>query len=434
MKRRNFLATTALSASRVLGANDQVRIALIGCGGRGRYVAKLMRENPNVAYVAAADVYQKNAEAAREWAGGDAKAFGDFRRVLEMKDVDAVHIATPDHWHAIPTIMACEAGKDVYVEKPTSLTIREGRAMVNAARKYNRIVGVGTQHRSAPHFRMIAEKIQRGDIGEVKFVRVWNFANMTPTGIGKKPVQDPPAGLDWDFYCGPSPLVPFNRNRFLSTYRQFFDYSGGYITDFGNHRLDTMQQIMGVTAPKTISASGGRFLIKDDGDVPDLLTVTYEYDNFIATYEGSNVNGFGMGAAKQGPKYYNGRGEFDQPNGICFYGTEGTLFAERISWAVYPEAAWPRFKPTKEVKVEYANVPEPTKEHTANFVESVRSRKAPNADIEIGHRGTSVALLGNIAYKTGKKLHWDAATETFRDASDANALLSRKARKPWNLV
>lgn len=434
MKRRNFLATTALSASRVMGANDRVNVALIGCGGRGRYVARLMREAPNVAYVATADVYDKNAETTREWAGSDAKAFKDFRKVLEMKEVDAVHIATPDHWHAIPTLLACQAGKDVYVEKPTSLTIKEGRAMVDAARRYNRIVDVGTQHRSAPHFKKIAESIQRGDIGEVKFVRVWNYANYTPSGIGRKPAQEPPPGLDWDMYCGPSPLVPFNPNRFLGTYRQFSDYSGGYITDFGNHRLDTMQQIMGVTAPKTISAVGGRYIIKDDGDVPDLLTVTYEYDNFIAVYEGSNINGFGMGASKQGPKYYNGRGEFDQPNGICFYGTEATLFAERISWAIYPETPGMRFKPTKEIKVAYENVPEPTKEHTANFIECVRSRKTPNADIEVGHRGTSIALLGNIAYRSGLKLHWDAAKETFQGAPAASAMLGRKARKPWDLV
>ena len=196
MLRRNFIRTsglgvTALSASRVMGANDRLNLGLIGCGGRGRGVARSMREAPNVAYVAVADVYKTNADAAREWAGTDAKAFQDFRKLLELKEVDAVHIATPDHWHAIASVLACQAGKDVYVEKPTSLTIREGRAMVNAARKHNRIVQVGTQHRSAPHFMQIAEMIQRGDIGPVKFVRVWNYANHFPNGIGKKPVQEP---------------------------------------------------------------------------------------------------------------------------------------------------------------------------------------------------------------------------------------------------
>ncbi len=439
MLRRRFLGATsagitALSASRVLGANDRLNLGLIGCGGRGRYVARMIREQPDVDYTAVADVYQTNAEIARAWAGGDAKAYQDFRRLLELKNVDAVHIATPDHWHAIASILACQAGKDVYVEKPTSLTVREGRVMVDAARKYNRIVQVGTQHRSAPHFQKIAEMIQRGDIGAVKFVRVWNYANHWPGGIGRQPAQAPPADLDWDMYLGPSPKVAFNKNRFLGNFRYFWDYSGGYITDFGNHRLDTMQQVMGVTAPKTIVAAGGKYVLDDDRETPDFLTVTYEYDGFIATYEGSNINGHGMGGRTPGHRYYNSRGEWDQPNGVAFYGTEATIFAERIGWEIFPEPATPRRAPSSKVKRMWENVEEPTKLHAQNFVECVRLRKAPNADIEIGHRSTSVALLGNIAMKTGKKLHWDAQREQFVGAPDASALLTRELRKPWGLI
>jgi predicted dehydrogenase len=389
-----------------------------------------MRESSaNVAYTAVADVYLKNAEIAREWAGHEAKLYQDFRRMLDDKDIHAVHVATPDHWHAIATVLACEAGKDVYVEKPTSLVMREGRVMVDAARKHNRIVQVGTQHRSAPHFAEIGETIRRGDIGEVKFVRLWNYTNQTPNGIGRKPVSEPPAELDWDMYLGPSPKVPFNPNRFLSTYRYFWDYSGGYITDFGNHRLDTMQQIMGVTAPRTISASGGRLVLKDDRETPDFLTVTYEYDGFIATYEGSNLNGHGMGGRTPGHRYYNSRGEWDQPNGIAFYGTEATIFAERIGWEIFPEA-----RRSSKVTRKWQNVEEPTKAHTMNFVECVRSRKMPNADIETGHRSTTTALLGNIAMRTGKKLVWDAKKEDFVGASEASAMLTRVQRKPWDLI
>jgi predicted dehydrogenase len=448
MHRRNFVKTsgfgmTALSASRVLGANDRINIGLVGCGGRGRGVARTMRDAAtNVAYTAVADVYKANAELAREWAGSDAKAFQDFRKLLELKDVDAVHIATPDHWHAIATVLACQAGKDVYVEKPTSLTIREGRVMLNAARKYNRIVQVGTQHRSAPHFMKIAEMIQRGDIGAVKFVRVWNYANHTPNGIGRKPVQEPPPELDWDMYLGPSPKVPFNPNRFLGNFRYFWDYSGGYITDFGNHRLDTMQQIMNVSAPKTVSAVGGVYVMKDDRETPDFLTVTWEYDNFIATYEGSNINTHGMGGRTPGHRYYNSRGEWDQPNGIAFYGTEATIFAERIGWEMFPEPDAAMFsggrsaarKRAPTVKRMWENNEEPTKAHCINFTECLRSRKTPNADIEIGHRGTSLALLGNIAMRTGTKLHWDAGKEDFIGAPEASALLTRSLRKPYDWI
>lgn len=452
MERRNFVKSSAvsisaLSAQRVLGANDRVNVALIGCGGRGRYVAKLMREVPHVAYTAVADVYQANCDQAREWAGADAKGFSDFRKVLELKDVDAVHIATPDHWHAIASVLACQAGKDVYVEKPASLTIREGRLMVNAARKHKRIVQVGTQHRSAPHFMKIAAMIQRGDIGPVRFIKVWNYTNQTPNGVGRAAAQEPPAGLDWDMYLGPSPKVPFHPNRFLATYRYYWDYSGGFITDYGNHRLDTMQQIMGVSAPKTISAAGGLFEIHDGREVPDFLTVTYEYDNFIATYEGCNLNGHGMGGRTPGHKYYNARGESDHPNGIAFYGTEATIYAERIGWEIFPEPEKrltfgrrgvvenvPSKKRPDTVKRMWENVEEPTKAHCVNFIDCVRSRQTPHADIEIGHRGTSLALLGNIAMKTGKKLHWDAQKEDFAAAPDASALLTRTLRKPYDWV
>lgn len=439
MLRRNLaksvaVGLTALSASRVKGANDRVNVGLIGCGGRGRHVARLMREAPNVAFTAVADVYDENARIAREWAGADAKAFKDFRLLLNQRDVDAVLIATPDHWHAIASVLSCQAGKDVYVEKPVSLTIREGRAMVDAARKYKRVVQAGTQHRSAPHFQRIAQMIQGGEIGKVSFIRVWNYLNLSPNGMGRKPVQAAPAGLDWDMYLGPSPKVEFNPNRFLSTYRHFSDYSGGFITDFGNHRLDTMQQIMGVSAPHTISASGGRFVLKDDGDVPDFLSVTYEYDGFIVTYEGNNLNSHGMGGKTPGHRYYNSRGEWDQPNGIAFYGTDGTIFAERIGWETFPEPETPRRKSAKPLKRMWENVEEPTKAHTANFVECVRSRKSPNAEIEIGHRSTSMCLLGNIAWKTGKKLKWNAAKEDFEGAPDATSMLTRTLRKPWDLI
>ncbi|MCW5978283.1 MAG: Gfo/Idh/MocA family oxidoreductase [Bryobacteraceae bacterium] len=456
MRRRNFvkasgLGVTALSASRVVGANDRIHIGLIGCGGRGRGVARSMREAPDVAYTAVADVYSVNAELAREWAGPDAKAFRDFRELLERTDVDAVHIATPDHWHAIASVLACEAGKDVFVEKPTSLTVREGRAMVSAARKYNRIVQVGTQHRSAPHFMKIAEIVQRGDIGEVKFVRIWNYANHTLNPLRPEAGREPPPELDWDMYLGPSPKVPFDPHRFLGTYRYFWDYSGGYITDFGNHRLDTMQQIMNVTAPRAISASGGLLVLKDGRETPDFLTVTYEYDGFIATYEGSNLNNHGMGGRTPGHRYYNARGEWDQPNGMAFYGTEATIYAERIGWEIFPEPDTafiagrrrtgedappppPRRQRAPSVKRIWENVEEPTKAHCLNFIECLRSRKTPNADIEIGHRGTSIALLGNIAMKTGKKLRWDAQKEDFSAAPDASAMLTRKLRKPYDWI
>src|SRR6266516_2110048 len=213
-----FSAGQRFSAGKIVGANDRVNIGLIGCGGRGRLVAKVMREVPNVEIAAVCDVYDPPAAAAKEWAGPGCRSYRDFRNLIEQKGVDAVVIATPDHWHAIPAVLACQAGKDVYVEKPLAHTIKEGRAMVAAARRYNRMVQMGTQQRSAPHYAEVARIIQSGALGPVHFVRIWNYTNMFPNGIGHTPDSDPPEGVDWDMYLGPAPYVRFNKNRFINTY------------------------------------------------------------------------------------------------------------------------------------------------------------------------------------------------------------------------
>ena len=439
-----LISATALSADRVLGANDRVRIALIGCGGRGTHVAKLMAQVPGAEFVGACDVYDENAKKGLEWMGTRAQPHKDFRQVLERKDVDAVLVGTPDHWHAIPTVLACEAGKDVYVEKPLAHNIKEGRAMVKAARKYNRIVQTGTQHRSAPHYQEVQHIIQSGELGEVRYVRVWNFVNMFPYGIGHVPDSDPPAGLDWDFYLGPAPKVPFNKSRFLRYFRWFWDYAGGWITDFGTHRLDTVQQIMGVQAPLSVNASGNRFTLKDDGQMPDVLQVTYEYPGFVLSYETININGHGLGGRLPEMKYYSMRGQNDRPHGEAFYGTNGALLCDRIGFEIHPE---PKAYASQDLYQARGSAPQgfrmegkqvqskdATDLHVKNFIECVRSRQKPNADVEIGHRSTTVPHLGNIGYKIKRKLFWDAAKEDFKDAPDASKLLGRVARKPWDLI
>jgi predicted dehydrogenase len=434
MNRRTFLgATAAVGATTrsVLGANDRVVVGLIGCGGRGRYVASLMRQAPNVEFAATADVYLTNAERARQWAGTSAVAYQDFRKLLERKDLDAVMVSTPDHWHAAATILACQAGKDVYVEKPVCHNIREGRKMVDAARRYNRIVQAGMQHRSAPHYQEVQRIVQSGALGRVHFVRVWNYVNMSPQGIGRVPDSPVPEGLNWDFYLGPARQVPFNSKRFLSTFRWFRDYAGGYITDYGTHRFDTVHQVMDATAPQTISATGARFRIDDAGDIPDVLQVTYQYPNFILSYEACLLSGIGTGPRLAGMKYYNARGEDDRPHGEAYYGTNGTLFADRIGYEVYADPK-PEGKPPEK---SHMNTTDATALHAAAFVDAVRTRKRPAADIEVGFRSTSVPLLGNIAYDTGRKLHWDAVKEEFTGDAEANKHLARVSpRKQWDWV
>ena len=370
-------------------------------------------------------------------------AYNDFRKLLEEKDVDAVLIATPDHWHSIPTILACKAGKDVYVEKPLAYSIKEGRAMVDAALENHRVVQVGTQHRSAPHFRQVEHIVQSGQLGPIHFVRVWNYLNLSPDGLGRTPDSNPPPGLNWDFYLGPAPSVPFNKNRFLRTYRWFWDYAGGMATDYGTHRFDTVHQVMHADSPLVVTGCGRRYELNDGADVPDALQITYEYPAFILSYEASMLNGYGLGAHGVGRKYYGARGPDDRPHGMAFYGTNGSLFADRIGFELYPEpkgSSLPGLGSKPSDAEGWRTTPaEATGEdatglHLKNFIDCVRSREKPVADIETGHRSTIVPHLGNISIRTGHKLRWDATKEQIADDPEASALLFRQPRKPWDEI
>ena len=454
MQRRQFVktvlnttaavSTATLARGDVLGANERVNVGWIGCGVRGNFVAERMLQAPHVRFTAVCDVYEKNRHAAQQWAGPHCQAFADFRELLDQKEVDAVLIAPPDHWHAIPTVLACQAGKDVYVEKPLGHNIREGRAMVTAARRHQRVVQLGTQQRSAPHFEQMRKIIQSGELGRVHYVRIWNYRNWYPMGMGRKPDSAVPAGLDWDFYLGPAPKVPFNWNRFLGYYRWFADYSGGIITDWGTHRFESMQHVMEVEAPLTVSAAGNRFELDDGGDIPDMLQVTYEYENFVLSYEACVLNAFGSGYRTPGRDYYSATGPTDRPNGLAFYGTNGALFADRLGFEIYPDLKRDkkddgpprrRHPPALyRMAAQMGASPDSTALHCRNFIDCVRSREKPVADVEIGHRASNVSHLGNIAYKTGRKLQWDAAQEEFIDDAAASQLLGRDARKPWDLI
>jgi predicted dehydrogenase len=358
-----------------------------------------------------------------------------------MKDVDAVLVATPDHWHAIPAILACQAGKDVYLEKPIGHTIREGRAIVKTAADTKRIVLHGTQHRSAAHYAEAARLVKSGALGEIRFVRIWNYVNMYPQGIGKVADSEPPAGADWDFFLGPAPKVPFNKNRFVGTYRWFWDYGGGLVTDFGIHRFDSLHQIMGAEAPVTIAASGGRFGLTDGAETPDVIQVTYEYPGFVLSYEASMLNSHGTGERTPGRAYYGARDATDRPHGEAYYGTNGTLLIDRLGFEIVPEpnaASGPgavgRTNPGHRMARAEMAVEDATGLHARHFIDCVRSRQKPNADPETGQRSTTVSHLGNIAFRTGRKLKWDAKTESFVGDAEASAMLQRPARKPWDLV
>lgn len=283
MRRRDFLRTSSLAAfatsqlrspsllaqvspSSTVSPNDKVTVGFIGTGRMGQSNLKTFLKHPEVEVAAVCDVYGPNREAAAKIAGPKGRALTDFRKLLEMKEIQAVVVASPDHWHALHTILACQAGKDVYVEKPISVYLEEGRRMVKAARRYKRIIQVGTQQRSGLHFQEAVGLIRNGHIGQVSFIRTWNYGNSFPAGIGNPPDSDPPPDLDWDMWLGPAPKVPFNANRFgvhperFSSFRWFWSYAGGMMTDWGVHLLDIVQWAMNVEGPSEITAQGGTLL------------------------------------------------------------------------------------------------------------------------------------------------------------------------------
>ena len=323
--------------------------------------------------------------------------------MLEMKEIQAVVVSSPDHWHPLHTILACQAGKDVYVEKPVSVCLEEGRLMVEAARRYKRIVQVGTQQRSGLHFQKAVELVRNGAIGKVSFIRTWNYGNSFPEGIGNPPDGDPPPDLDWDLWLGPAPKVPFNANRFgvhperFSSFRWFWHYAGGMMTDWGVHLLDIVQWAMNVEGPSEISAQGGKLYLQDNRETPDTLQVTYQYPGFVCVYENRECNG----ARLDGHGY-----------GICFHGSLGTMFLDRAGFEIIPEKTSKGVNKCEPVAEKSSN--NHNLAHSRNFLDCIKSRQLPICDIEIGHRSTSVAQLGNIAYRTKSHLIWDTKNEEFK--------------------
>jgi predicted dehydrogenase len=432
IERRDFLKATLATAGaglgkapaigRVLGANDRVIVGVIAVGGQGRANLRDFLTQPEVEVAALCDVhpesFEKTYREQRIPAAAIEKAtrHQDFRALLDHKDINAVIISTPDHWHALQTILACQAGKDVYVEKPLALTIHEGRKMIEAARRYHRVVQAGTQQRSGEHFQQAVEVVRSGKLGQVCQVRTWNFSN--EDGIGNPPDSDPPPGLDWDLWLGPAPKVRYNRNRCLYTFRWFWDYSGGKLTDWGTHLIDIVQWAMGVNAPLSATAAGGKYVLKDNRETPDTLVVTYEYPGFLLTYETRTTNARGL----------DGHGY-----GIQFHGTEATLFLDRNGFEVIPETRKqgdkqvPRTEPMSRGKSEQHIA------HIRNFLDCVKSRRRPNSDVEIGHYATATPHLGNIAFRAGRKIRWDAEREQVLGDAEANKLVSKPYRAPWKL-
>lgn len=399
-------------------AADQLNVALIGCKGMGMYNLTDHLKQPGINGVALCDVdaniLQERAAAVHELTGKKPRLYNDYRRVIDDRDVDIVIIGTPDHWHCLPAVEACAAGKDVYVEKPLANSIAECQAMLGAARKYGRIVQVGQQQRSGQHWQDVVALVKSGTLGQIRKIKTWGYFGYGK-GNPKVPDSPPPEGVDYDMWLGPAPAHPFNQNRFHGSWRHFWDHGGGLLTDWGVHLLDIPLWAMEVTFPKSVMASGGIYAYPDNAiETPDTLNVLFDYGDF--TLEWDHAGGLSKGL-------------YGRSYGVAFIGNHGTLIVNREGWEVVAESENNTDK-TPVIPLQPADSQSHEK-HVQNFVDCVKTRKAPICEIEQGHNVALVAHMGNIAYRTGNKLYWDDSTGSFGDDAKANALIKPQYRKPW---
>ena len=422
--RRSFLtkAGAAVAAGSFLnlnasayGANERITLALIGGQNQGRGVALNA-----IADGAVIKTFCDLDDAVLEATGakiaekqGKAPGFEkDFRRVLDDKDIDGVIIATPDHWHAIPTLLACQAGKDVYIEKPLSQTIHEGHLMRDAARKYNRVMQVGMQRRSGDHFRSAVEYVASGKLGKVCLIKAWMC--QVRASIGNPPDESPPAGVDYDVWLGPAPKRPFNKNRFHYTWRFFWDYGNTELGNQGVHVLDVamwgIQALRGLDKclPRHVSGSSGIYWLDDAKEVPDTQVLTYDYGDLALVWE---LRSFPNLLPLEGATA-----------ATAFYGTEGSLLVDGSGWKV--QAKRREFGPSEKAS---------GGSHTKNFLDCIKSRKQPNADVELGRLSTTICHLGNICTRLKRDVHFDPQAENFGSDQEANAMLTKEYRAPYTL-
>ncbi len=429
--RQLMVSTAALSGfpfilphrHRHIPPSDQVNLGLIGCNSRGFSVLQQHLKVAGVNCVAMCDidqnVLQKRAGEIEAQHGRKPALYEDFRDLLAQKDIDAVIIGTPDHWHCLPTIYACEMGKDVYVEKPMANSIEECNLMVRAARRYNRVVQVGQQQRSSEVWNQVMDFLKTGKLGKVQKVDIWGNFNY---GLGplKQPDAAAPAGVNYDLFLGPAASRPFNPARFHGSWRFFWDYGGGLMTDWGVHLLDMALWARDLKRPPdTVVAQGFQYDLPDRSrETHDQLTALFSYDNYLIQWEHNS--------GKQ-------VGPYDRNYGVAFIGENGTLVADRAKWEVFPEwdgtAKAPRMEKVGPLQGQHGH-----ERHPANFIACIKSREEPACPVEAGRAVAVAAHMANIAVRSKTyHLQWDEAKNQFRNNKAANKYIIPEYRKPWSL-
>jgi predicted dehydrogenase len=437
LHRRSFLKNTAITVLgsgivaavpiEVLAAirkkvapSDAIRVGVIGLRGQGWSNITSMLRQSEVQCVAICDIDQNvlsNRKADLQKLNMTPKEYTDYRRMLENKDIDVVIIATPDHWHCLQMTDAVAAGKDVFTEKPVSNSIYETKLMVDAAKRYNRIVQVAQWQRSQQHFKDAIAFVHSGKLGKIVSTKAWMYRGGT-TPLPVQPNTPVPAGVDYDMWLGPTTKRPFNKNRFHYEFRWFWDYAGGLMTDWGVHLIDMVLAGMKADLPKSVIASGGKYVFPDDArETPDVMTAIYDYGNFQMTWEHNLATGVGL---------------YGMQHGMAFIGENGTLLLSRGGWEVRPTIVnnTPKMEAIEWKKASDNGLDK----HTANFIEAVKTRNASilNCPIVEGARVAINSHMGNIAYRTGEKIEILNNQNFFRQTT-ANALVKPDYKNGWKL-
>jgi predicted dehydrogenase len=437
---------SAASYVRVLGANDRVGIGVIGFGLIGKQHIADLKKFKDAEMLGMCDAYKPRLEEGLAFMESPhAKAYNDFRKMYENKDIQGVLVATPDHWHALHTIMACEAGKDVYVEKPMTLFIDEGKWMVQAARKYSRIVVVGTQRRHSKGVRDSREAVASGVLGKIHSIRFASYRNIYP-GFGITPVTEPPAGFDYDMWLGPAEKKLYTAHRGIYHFRWFWDYSGGQMTNLGAHLIDQILYVMNAKGPTAVTSMGGRFALEDDGETPDLQDALWTFPGFTMSCAIREANAMRADASARG---------------ILLLGTKGTMVLAG-NYEILPESRIdpvndiPRFSGHPVGGPVYSNTkPAPwiaaskgagtesdprygfggedtLAMNKQDWINSMRSRKRPFCDVEEGHRVSIACHLANMSLKLGRTIRWDPEKEEAVGDREAAAMCVKEYRAPWD--
>jgi predicted dehydrogenase len=443
--RRSFIgALGAASYSRILGANDRIGVGFIGFGLIGKQHVGDIKKFTDVDIVGICDTYKPRVAEGLAYAGNpNAKGYSDFRKMYENKDIQGVVVATPDHWHCLLTAMACAAGKDVYVEKPMTVFIDEGKWMVQAARKYNRVVTVGTQRRQGKGVAAAKKVLESGVLGKIHSVRMSAFRNIYP-GFGKTPVENPPADLDYDMWLGPAPKKPYQAHRALYHFRWFWDYSGGQMTNLGAHIIDQVLWLMNVKGPSLVMSTGGRYALEDDGETPDVQDASWVYPGFTMNCAVREAN---ASRGDPGQVYIGTKGSMVVAGGYTVTSESKIdpvndiprFLGHPIGGPVYtntPRTPW--IQDTKggvDSDARYGTGGEDTMSmNERDWLDCMRTRKRPLCDVEDGSRVATACNLANNSLKLKRAIQWDPVKEVVIGDKEAQAMCVRPYRAPWDGV